>query len=126
MKKKREGAKRKEKKKKKTLSKHFNGLCVMRLSSSRKDNFCGTARSSNSKRSQKDYSDSDSGDEVCDELYSLRKENKELVDLLDNCDDMLIEANKLRKELRALLDDAREKVAELESKNLKAKLEIDS
>jgi hypothetical protein len=33
----------------------------------------------------------------------LRKDNEELVDLLDNHDHMLREAKKLRKELRALL-----------------------
>jgi uncharacterized coiled-coil DUF342 family protein len=91
---------------------------------SSKDGFCGMAHSSGSKRSQKD-SDSYFEDEVCDELSSLRKEN-ELVDLLDNNDHMLREAKNLRKELRALLEEAREKVAELESKNLLAMLEIDS
>jgi hypothetical protein len=39
---------------------------------------------------------------------------------------MLREAQKMRKDLRASLDDARAKVAELESKNLDATLEIDS
>jgi ElaB/YqjD/DUF883 family membrane-anchored ribosome-binding protein len=57
----------------------------------------------------------DSEDEVCDELSFLRKENEELVDLLDNCDHMLREAKKLRKELRSLLEDARARVAELET-----------
>jgi hypothetical protein len=38
----------------------------------------------------------DSEDEVCDELSSLRKENEELVDLLDNRDNMLREAKKLK------------------------------
>jgi hypothetical protein len=42
-------------KKKKTLSKNLNGLCVIGLSS--KDGFCGMARSSSRKRSQKDASD---------------------------------------------------------------------
>jgi hypothetical protein len=73
------------------------------------------ARSSSSKRSQKDASDLDSEDEVCDELSSLRKENEELVDLLDNRDHMLRESKKLRKELRSLLEDARTRVAELET-----------
>jgi ElaB/YqjD/DUF883 family membrane-anchored ribosome-binding protein len=107
----------------KNLSKYLNGLCVIGLSS--KDDFCGMARSSNSKRSQKDASDSDSEDEVCDELSSLHKENEELVDLLGNHDHMLREAKKLRKELRASLEDARNRVAELETQNLEAKLEID-
>jgi DNA repair exonuclease SbcCD ATPase subunit len=46
--------------------------------------------------------------------------------LLDNRDDMLREAKKMRKELRASLEDARTRVAELETQNLDAKLEIDS
>jgi predicted nucleic acid-binding Zn-ribbon protein len=68
----------------------------------------------------------DSEDEVCDELSSLRKENEELVDLLDNRDHMLREAKKLRRELRSLLEDARTRVAELETQVLDSKLEIDS
>jgi hypothetical protein len=94
-----------DKKKKKNLGKYLNDLCVMGLSS--KDEFCGMAHSSSSKKSKKDAPDSGSEDEVCDELSSLRKENEELVDLLDNRDHMLREAKKLRKELRALLEDAR-------------------
>jgi hypothetical protein len=39
---------------------------------------------------------------------------------------MLSEAKKIRKELRASLEDARTRVAELETQNLDAKLEIDS
>jgi small-conductance mechanosensitive channel len=56
----------------------------------------------------------------------LCKENEELVDLLDNCAQMLREAKKLRKELRASLEDARNRVDEPETKNLETKLEIDS
>jgi DNA repair exonuclease SbcCD ATPase subunit len=56
----------------------------------------------------------------------LRKENEELVDLLDNRDHMLREAKKLRKELRSLLDDAMTRVTELETQVLHSKLEIDS
>jgi DNA repair exonuclease SbcCD ATPase subunit len=56
----------------------------------------------------------------------LRKENEELVDLLDNRDHMLREAKKLRKELRDLLEDARTRVADLEAQVLDSKLEIDS
>jgi hypothetical protein len=44
--------------------------------------------------------------------------------LLDNHDDILREAKKMRKELRASLEDARTRVAELETQNLDAKLEI--
>jgi predicted nucleic acid-binding Zn-ribbon protein len=54
----------------------------------------------------------------------LRKENEELVDLLDNLDHMLREAKKLRKELRALFEDARTRVAELETQVLDGKLEL--
>jgi DNA repair exonuclease SbcCD ATPase subunit len=39
---------------------------------------------------------------------------------------LLKEAKKMRKELRASLDDARTRVTELETQNLDAKLEIDS
>jgi predicted nucleic acid-binding Zn-ribbon protein len=39
---------------------------------------------------------------------------------------MLREAKKMRKELRAPLEDVRNRVAELETQNLDAKLEIDS
>jgi hypothetical protein len=83
----------KKKKKKKNLVKYLNSLCVTGLSL--KDDLCGMARSSSSKRSQNDASDLDFEDEVCDELSSLRKENEGLVDLLDNRDHMLREAKKL-------------------------------
>jgi hypothetical protein len=114
----------KKRKKKKNLDKYLNSLCVTGLSL--KDDFCGVARSSSSKRSQKDASYLDSEDEVCDELSCLRKENEEFVDLLDNRDHMLRKAKKLRKELRSLLEDARTRVAELETQVLDSKLEIDS
>jgi uncharacterized protein (DUF3084 family) len=84
------------------------------------------ALSSGSKKSTQNDSDSDSDDEVRDELPFLRQENERLRLLLDNRDDMLREANKMRKELRALLEDARTRVAELETQNLDAKLELDS
>jgi hypothetical protein len=113
-----------DKKKKKNLGKYLNSLCVTGLSL--KDDFCGMTHSSSSKRSQKDASDLDSEDEVCDELSSMRKENEELVDLLDNRDHMVREDKKLRKELRALLEDARTIVVELETQVLDGKLEIDS
>jgi hypothetical protein len=61
------------------------------------------AHNSSSKRCQKNASDSDSEDEVCDQLSSLRKENEELVDLLDKCDHMLREAKMMRNQLRASL-----------------------
>jgi hypothetical protein len=56
----------------------------------------------------------------------LREENERLGKLLDDRDDMLREAKKMRKELRASLEDARNYVAELETQNLDAKLQIDS
>lgn len=107
-------------KSKKHVSKNFNGLSCFTL----EKGFCGMAHSSSSKRSTKDDLDLDSEDEVTDDLTSLCQENEALVALLDNRDDMHREAKKLRKELRALLEDARERVADLESKNLDAKLEI--
>jgi hypothetical protein len=84
------------------------------------------ALSSGSKKSTQCDSDSDSDDEVRDELPFLRQENERLGLLLDNHDDMLREAKKMRKELRASLEDARTRVAELETRNFDAKLEIDS
>jgi exonuclease VII small subunit len=83
------------------------------------------ALSSSSKKSNQSDSDSDSDDEVRDEL-PLHQENERLDLLLDNRDDMLREAMKMRKECRASLEDARTRVAELETQNLDAKLEIDS
>jgi hypothetical protein len=56
----------------------------------------------------------------------LLQENERLGLLLDNRDDMLREAKKMTKELRASLEDARTRVAKLEIQNLDAKLEIDS
>jgi hypothetical protein len=50
--KKKKKKKKKRKKKKKNLGKYLNDLCVTILSL--KDDFCGMARSSSSKRSQKD------------------------------------------------------------------------
>jgi hypothetical protein len=106
--------------KNKKSSKNLSGLsCYAR------DGFCGMARSSSSKKSHPSNSDSDSEDEVCDELPFLREENERLGKLLDNRDDMLREAKKMRKEFRASLQDAKNRVAELETQNLDTKLEID-
>jgi DNA repair exonuclease SbcCD ATPase subunit len=82
--------------------------------------------SSGSKKSTQSDSDSDSDDELRDELPFLRQENERLGLLLDNRDEMLREAKKMRKELRAALEDARTRVAGLETQNLDVKLEIDS
>jgi hypothetical protein len=84
------------------------------------------ALSFGSKKSTQSDLDSDSDEEVSDELPFLRQENERLGLLLDNRDDMLREAKKMRKEFRASLEDARTRVAELETHNLDAKLEIDS
>jgi hypothetical protein len=102
-------------------SKNLSGLsCFTR------DGFCTMALSSGSKKSNQSDSDSDFDDEVCDELPFSRQENEWLGLLLDNRDDMLGEAKKMRKELRASLEDVRTRVAQLETQNLDAKLEIDS
>jgi phage shock protein A len=84
------------------------------------------ALSSGSKKSNQSDSDFDSDDEVRDELPFLRQEIERLGLLLGNHDDVLRKANKMRKELRASLEDARTRVAELETQNPDAKLEIDS
>jgi hypothetical protein len=84
------------------------------------------ALSSGSKKSTQSDSDSDSDDEVRDEPPLLHQENEWLGLLLNNRDDMLRDAKKMRKELRASLEDARTGVAELETRNLDANLEIDS
>jgi hypothetical protein len=101
-----EGDRRKSRK----SSKNMCGLsCFSR------DNFCTMALSSGSKKSTQSDSDSDSDDEVRDELPFLRQENERLGSLLDNRDDMLREAKKMRKELRASLEDASTRVAKLET-----------
>jgi hypothetical protein len=63
---------------------------------------------------------------VRDELPFLHQENERLGLLLDNRDDMLREAKKMRKELRASLEDARTRMTELETQNLDTKFEINS
>jgi DNA repair exonuclease SbcCD ATPase subunit len=112
-----EGDRRKSRK----SSKNLSGLSYFA-----RDGFCTMALSSGSKKSTQSDLDSDSDDEVRDELPFLRRENEPLGSLLDNCDDMLREAKKMRKELRASLEDARTRVAELETQVLNSKLEIDS
>jgi hypothetical protein len=96
------------------------------LSCFARDDFCTMALSSGSKKSTQSDSDSDFDDEVRDELPLLLQENERLGLLHDNRDDMLREAKKMRKELRASLEDSRTRVAELETQNLDAKLETDS
>jgi hypothetical protein len=112
-----EGDRRKSRK----SSENLSGLsCFAR------DGFCTMALSSGSKKSTQSDSDSESDDEVRDELLFLHHENERLSSLLDNRDDMLRKAKKMRKELRASLEDARTRVAELETQVLDNKLEIDS
>jgi hypothetical protein len=83
-----EGDRRKSKK----SSKNLSGLsCFARY------DFCTMALSSGSKKSTQSDSDSESDDEVRDELPFLRQENERFGTLLDNCDDMLREAKKMRK-----------------------------
>jgi flagellar motility protein MotE (MotC chaperone) len=91
-----------------------------------RDGFCGMARSSGSYKSHQSDSNSDSEDEVRDQLPFLCEENEHLGKLLDNRDDILREAKKMGKELMAALEDARNRVVELETQNLDDKLEIDS
>jgi hypothetical protein len=97
---------------------------LSRLSCFARDGFCTMALSSDSKKSTQRDSDSNSDDEVRDELPFLRQEKERLGLLLDNRGDMLREAKKMRKELRDSLEDARIRVAELETQNLDAKLEL--
>jgi hypothetical protein len=107
--------------KSKKSSKNLSGLCCFA-----RDGFYTIALSSDSKKSTQSDSDSDSDDEVRDELPFLCQENERLGSLLDNRDDMLREAMKMRKELRASLEDARTRVAKLETQVLDSKLAIDS
>ena len=81
---------------------------------------------SGSKPGSRKGSDSDTEDEVNRDPESLRKENAELNDLLDKCDEKLRKAKKNRKEHRKLLDEYAKKIGELESKLLDATLEIKS
>jgi hypothetical protein len=101
-----EGDRRKDRK----LSRNLSGLSCFN-----RDGFCTMALSSGSKKSTQSDSDSDSDDEVRDELPFLRQENERLGLLLDSRDDMHRDAKKMRKELRASLEDARTRVAELET-----------
>ena len=65
---------------------------------------------SGNKQGSREYSDPDSEDEVNHDLDSLLKENVELNDLLDECDEKLRRAKKKRKEHRMLLDEYGEKI----------------
>jgi hypothetical protein len=84
------------------------------------------AHSSSSKKSEKEDSDSDLDDEVNRDPDSFLAEITRLNGLIDNCDSVLRDTKKMRKDLRAQLENASEKVGELESKLLEFKLENDS
>jgi phage shock protein A len=84
------------------------------------------AHSSSSKKGEKEDTDSDSEDEVNRDPDSLLAEITRLNGLIDNCDSVLRDAKKMRKDLRAQLENSSEKVGELESKLLELKLENDS
>jgi DNA repair exonuclease SbcCD ATPase subunit len=84
------------------------------------------AHSSSSKKSEKEDNDSDSEDEVNRDPDTLLAEITRLNGLIDNRDSVLRDAKKLRKDLRAQLEHASEKVGELESKLLELKLECDA
>jgi hypothetical protein len=70
-------------------SKNLSGLSCFAS-----DGFCTMALSFGSKKSTQSDSDSNSDDEVRDELPFLRQKNERLGLLLDNRDDMLREAEK--------------------------------
>jgi hypothetical protein len=106
---------------KKSASWNFSGLSCVEL-----EGFCGMAHSSTSKKSEKEDIDSDSEDEVNRDPDSLLAEITRLNSLIDNRDSVLRDAKKMRKELRAQLENGSEKVGELESKLLELKLENDS
>jgi phage shock protein A len=90
------------------------------------EGFCGMAHSSSSKKSEKEDNDFDSEDEVNRDPDSLLAEITRWNGLIDNRDSVLRDAKKVRKDLRAQLENASEKVGELESKVLVLKLENDS
>jgi phage shock protein A len=76
------------------------------------------AHSSSSKKSEKEDSDSDSEDKVNRDPDSLLAKITRLNGLINNRDSVLRDANKMRKDLRVQLENASEKVGELESKLL--------
>jgi hypothetical protein len=84
------------------------------------------AHSSSSKKDEKEDTDSDSEDEVNRDPDSLLAEITRLNGLIDSRDSVLRDAKKVRRDLRAQLENACEKVGELESKLLELKLENDS
>jgi hypothetical protein len=106
---------------KKNASRNLSGLSRVALGG-----FCGMAHSSSSKKSEKEDTDFDSEDEVNRDPDSLLTEITRLNGLIDNRDSVLRDAKKMRRDLRAQLENAYDKVGELESKLLELKLENDS
>jgi hypothetical protein len=98
---------------KKNASRNLSGLSCVALGS-----FCGMAHSSSSKKSEKKDTDSDSEDEVNHDPDSLLAGITRLNGLIDNRDSVLRDAKKMRRDLRAQLENASEKVGELYSKFL--------
>jgi hypothetical protein len=105
---------------KKNASRNLSGLSCVALGG-----FCGMAHSSSSKKSEKEDTDYDSEDEVNRDPDSLLAEITRLNGLIDNRDSVLRDAKKMRRDLRAQLENDCEKVGELESKFLELKLEND-
>jgi hypothetical protein len=90
---------------KKSACRNLSGLSYVAL-----EGFCGMAYSSSRKKSEKEDSDPDSEDEVNRDPDSLLAEITRLNGLIDNRDSVLRDAKKMRKELRAQLENASEKV----------------
>jgi peptidoglycan hydrolase CwlO-like protein len=106
---------------KKNASRNLSGLSCVALGG-----FCGMAHSSSSKKSEKEDTDSDLEDEVNGDPDSLLAEITRLNGLIDKRDSVLRDAKKMRRDLMAQLENACEKIGELESKLLELKLENDS
>jgi hypothetical protein len=104
----------------KRSSKNINGLCFGA------QGFCGMAHNTTSKKSNKDDSGSDSEDEVNNSPSFLIAKNASLNDLLDSRDDVLRKTNKVKREYRSFLVEAKDKVVELESLLVHARAQIDS
>jgi hypothetical protein len=86
---------------KKSASRNLSRLSCVALVS-----FCGMAHSSSSKKSETENSDSDSEDEVNRDPDSLLAEITRLNGLIDNRDSVRRDAKKMRKDLRAQLENA--------------------
>jgi hypothetical protein len=109
-----------ERHKGKQSSKSINSLCFTA------PGFCGKAHNLARKKSNKDESESDFANEVNNDPSFLVAENARLNELLDNRDDVLRKTNKEKREYRSLLEEAKEKVVELESLLVDARTQIDS